>query len=80
VKAVSARDISARSIDVYIELKSPQAHEKTERDIRAWKGFAQVEHLSDEVAVLRLYPGAATQLKDTQARRGEGHELTSTLP
>ena len=80
MKAETARDVGAKSIDVYFDLQWSNAQEKIESYKRAWKDFAKDEHISDEVVVLRLYPGAATQLKNTQARRGEGHEPTSTLP
>ena len=72
MKAATAKDVGAQSIVVCIELKSPQVQEKTEGYIRAWTGFAEVEHISAEVGVLRLHPGGAAQLR-------KGRKPTSKL-
>ena len=81
MKAETSRDVGAKSIDVYFDLQCSNAQGEIEGYICAFgRNYTEVADLSDKAAVVRLYPGAATQLKNTQASRGEGHEPTSTLP
>lgn len=63
MNAATAKDISAKSINICIDLNTAGAQEIIEGYFRAFKGFAEVEYISDEVAVVRFYPGGAAQLR-----------------
>jgi hypothetical protein len=67
---MNAKDISSKSIDICIDLDAPSAQEKIEGYRRAWgRNYMDVAALSDEVAVVRLYPGGAAQLKEEKLRK-----------
>jgi len=54
----------AKSIDIYLDLKDPEASKTIEAYVAAFgENYAKVEQISDESVVLRLYPGGARELK-----------------
>jgi hypothetical protein len=51
-----------RCLPILFDLRYPEAEERLRREQAAWCGFAHVEMLSAESAVLIVQPGAATRL------------------
>lgn len=47
---------------VLYDPRYPEAEERLQREVNAWCGFAYIERLTVDSAVLIIRPGAATEL------------------